>query len=106
MGIVRNVFRRKARAFLTIFGITIGVLALVVMGAMAEKLNLLVDGGIRYYGDKVTVTDAGRPGRSAAPMSLAKVREIERVDGVAARERQPRHAARPGPGAPASACRR
>jgi len=83
MGIVRNVFRRKGRAFLTIFGITIGVLALVVMGAMAEKLNLLVDGGVRYYGDKVTVTDAGQTGTFGAPMSLAKVRELERVDGVA-----------------------
>jgi len=83
MGIVRNVFRRKARAFLTIFGITIGVLALVVMGAMAEKLNLLVDGGIRYYGDKVTVTDAGMAGTFGGPLSLSKVREIERMDGVA-----------------------
>ncbi|HSK47019.1 MAG TPA: ABC transporter permease, partial [Coriobacteriia bacterium] len=62
MGIVRNVFRRRGRALLTILGITIGVLALVVMGALAEKLNLLVDGGTRYYGDKVTVTDAGVKG--------------------------------------------
>jgi len=82
MGIVRNVFRRKTRALLTIFGITIGVLSLVVMGAMAEKLNLLVDGGIRYYGDKVTVTDAGVQGMFGAPMPLSKVAELEKVDGV------------------------
>jgi len=85
MGIVRNVFRRKTRAFLTIFGITIGVLALVVMGAMAEKLNLLVDGGVRYYDDKVTVADASAGSMwGAGPMSTARIREIERVDGVAA----------------------
>jgi len=82
MGIVRNVFRRKGRAFLTIFGITIGVLALVVMGAMAEKLNLLVDGGMKYYGDKVTVIDNGTGGVMGAPMSLGRVREVERVEGV------------------------
>jgi putative ABC transport system permease protein len=82
MGVVRNVMRRKARALLTILGITIGVLALVVMGAMAEKLNLLVDGGIRYYGDKVTVTDAGQGGTFGGPLSISKVREIERVPGV------------------------
>lgn len=82
MGIVRNVFRRKTRAFLTIFGITIGVLSLVVMGALAEKLNLLVDGGMAYYGDKVTVVDAGTGGVLGAPMSLDRVAEIERVDGV------------------------
>ena len=87
MTIVRNVFRRKTRAFLTIFGITIGVLALVVMGAMAEKLNLLVDGGMRYYGDKVTVTDAGNAGTFGGPLSLAKVREIEGVDGVPSSQR-------------------
>jgi hypothetical protein len=52
--ILRNVFRRKLPAFLTIFGITIGVFALVVMGSMAEKINLLVSGGTRYYVDKVS----------------------------------------------------
>jgi putative ABC transport system permease protein len=83
MTIVRNVFRRKTRAFLTIFGITIGVLALVVMGAMAEKLQLLVDGGLTYYGDKVMVADAGGANGFGAPLSIAKVREIEKVPGVA-----------------------
>ena len=82
MGTIRNVFRRKGRAFLTIFGITIGVFALVVMGAMAEKLNLLVDGGISYYGDKVTVTDAGASPIFGGPLSLSKVGEIEKLDGV------------------------
>lgn len=82
MGIVRNVFRRKARAFLTIFGITIGVLSLVVMGALAEKLNLLVDGGMEYYGDKVTVIDGGVGGMLGAPMSLSRVTEVEKVPGV------------------------
>ena len=83
MGVIRNVFRRKGRAFLTIFGITIGVFALVVMGAMAEKLNLLVDGGIKYYGDKVTVTETRANGGSGGPLSLRKVTEIERLPGVA-----------------------
>ena len=59
MRTLRNVFRRKLRVLLTIFGITIGVLALVVMGSMAEKINLLVSGGTKYYSDKVTVQAAG-----------------------------------------------
>lgn len=37
MRTIRSVFRRKLRATLTIFGIGIGVLALVVMGSVAEK---------------------------------------------------------------------
>jgi putative ABC transport system permease protein len=83
MNTLRNVFRRKLRAFLTIFGITIGVFALVVMGSMAEKINLLVDGGTRYYSDKVTVSDASGGSFISQPLSTDKLAEIEAVDGVA-----------------------
>jgi putative ABC transport system permease protein len=84
MRLLRNVFRRKLRAFLTIFGITIGVFSLVVMGSMAEKINLLVSGGIRYYSDKVTVTDASSSSMSfSTPMQVSKIGEIEKVKGVA-----------------------
>ena len=40
--ILRNMTRRKVRTGLTVLGIVIGVFALTVMGAMAEKMNLLV----------------------------------------------------------------
>ncbi len=84
MRLVRNVFRRKLRAFLTIFGITIGVFALVVMGGMAEKISLLVDGGTTYYADKVMVSDASSSnGFSGGPLSVTRVAEIEAIDGVA-----------------------
>ena len=97
MGIVRNVFRRKTRAFLTIFGITIGVLALVVMGAMAEKLNLLVDGGIRYYGDKVTVVDAGTGSMCGAPdVARSRARDRGTSTASAAALGRDRHAHRQG----------
>ena len=85
MRIFRNVFRRKMRAFLTIFGITIGVFALVVMGSMAEKINLMVSGGTRYYSDKVVITDASTPtgGYSTTPIAVNRIQEIEDVPGVA-----------------------
>lgn len=83
MRILRNVFRRKLRSFLTIFGITIGVLALVVMGALAEKLQLLVDGGVEYYGDKVIVSGkGGMAGFSTEPLSRDLIAAIEEIDGV------------------------
>ncbi len=81
--ILKNMWRRKARTLLTIFGIAIGILALVVMGAMAEKLNLLVDGGVKYYKDKVTITSDGGM-MTATPISIAKKADIKKVDGVAA----------------------
>lgn len=72
------------RAFLTIFGIAIGVFALVVMGAIAEKLTLLVDGGVKYYAGKVIVRGGGgMMGVGAAPLKTSLAREIEKVDGVA-----------------------
>ena len=85
MRIFRNVFRRKMRAFLTIFGITIGVFALVVMGSMAEKFNLMIDGGTRYYSDKVVIADASTPtgGVSTTPIAVSRIEEIEDVPGVA-----------------------
>jgi putative ABC transport system permease protein len=81
---LRNVFRRKTRAFLTIFGITIGVLALVVTGSVAEKLRLLVDGGVKYYADKVIVTDGSTfAGFGMSPISSDVLEKAEAVDGVA-----------------------
>jgi ABC-type antimicrobial peptide transport system permease subunit len=86
MNILKNVFRRKVRAVLTIFGIVIGILALVMMGSIAEKLTLMVDGGIEYYGDKVTVSDAKSgaiSGFTTVPISTDKIAELEKVEGVA-----------------------
>lgn len=84
MRILRNIFRRKLRAFLTIFGITIGVVALVAMGAIAEKLQLLVDGGTDYYADKVIVSAASNMlGLSTTPLSFDLLDRIEEIDGVA-----------------------
>jgi len=83
MQTLRSVFRRKARAFLTIFGITIGVLALVVTGSVAEKLQLLVDGGVEYYSDKVIVTDGSTfAGFGMSPISSEVLKDAEAIDGV------------------------
>lgn len=84
MRVLRNIFKRKLRAFLTIFGITIGVLALVVMGSIAEKLQVLVDGGVDYYADKVMVSGSSSlAGFSTDPLSTDMIAVVESVDGVA-----------------------
>lgn len=83
MRILRNVFRRKLRVLLTIFGITIGVLALVVMGSMAEKINMLVSGGTEYFSDKVTVQAEGTSLFEGGPLSIEKYGAIKGVPGVA-----------------------
>jgi putative ABC transport system permease protein len=82
MRILRNIFRRKLRVLLTIFGITIGVLALVVMGSMAEKISLLVSGGTKYYSDKVIVSAEGSSMFSGGLLSYSKLEAIRSVPGV------------------------
>ena len=86
MRVLRNIFRRKLRAFLTIFGIAIGVFALVVMGSIAEKLTLLVDGGVKYYQGKVVIVPKveGASQGSSSLLSIDLQRDIEKVHGVAA----------------------
>jgi putative ABC transport system permease protein len=83
MRTLRNVFRRKTRALLTIFGIGIGVLALVVMGSVAEKLQLLVDGGVAYYADKVIVTDGSTfAGFGMSPINASVLEDAEQIEGI------------------------
>src|SRR3981081_1863125 len=62
MEILRNLTRRKLRNGLTVAGIMIGVLALTTMGAMAEKFNLLFDGGERFFSGHVVVNDPSLSG--------------------------------------------
>lgn len=66
---------------MTVFGIAIGIIALVVIGSMAEKLNLLVDGGIRYYQDKVQIT-SNSTGMPFAPMKISTRDQIAGIKGV------------------------
>ena len=84
MEALRNLGRHKLRNGLTIGGIVIGVLALVTMGAMAEKTNSLFEGGERFFADHVSVADSRSSAFGGGLMELAKVAEIERVEGVAA----------------------
>src|SRR2546426_10489791 len=97
MEIIRNLTRRKLRNTLTISGIVIGVLALVTMGAMAEKFNALIDGGVTYFGSNIQVTAAGASafgGSSVLPLST--VSQVEEVSGVAAAFGEIQVQAKPG----------
>ena len=93
MEIIRNVTRHKLRSFLTISGITIGVLALTTMGALAENFNALINGGITYFGSSIQV---GPPDGQAAILPVSKIQQIKQVDGVAAAFPGYQFAAKPG----------
>lgn len=85
MEAIRNVLRSPIRNSLTIGGITIGVIVLIVMGAMSEKLHLLVEGGKEYYTGKITVIDGQSQGFFYLPQFPHSLEaEIREVDGVRA----------------------
>jgi putative ABC transport system permease protein len=55
----RDIRRRRMRSALTAAGIAIGVGVLVLLGALAEKLNALVDGGRDFAVGQITVSGSG-----------------------------------------------
>jgi ABC-type lipoprotein release transport system permease subunit len=56
---IRNVRRRPLRGTLTAAGIASGVMALVLLGALSEKLGRLVAGGRDFATGQITVSGAG-----------------------------------------------
>ena len=82
---IANIWRRPLRTALTILGIVIGVFALTVMGALAEKLNVLVDGGDEYFRTRLFVFDEGAASgfqASSRPITRDIVERIEEIEGV------------------------
>ncbi len=82
---ISNIWRRPLRTALTILGIVIGVFALTVMGALAEKLNVLVEGGDEYFRTRIFVFDEGAASgfqASARPITRDLVDEIVALEGV------------------------
>ena len=84
MRLVRDLGRRKLRTGLTITGIAIGIMALVVFGSMANKMNALIGGGSKYYQDKAIVSVGSMFSGTIQPLALADLDKIRGVEGVAA----------------------
>ena len=79
---LRNLGRRKLRTSLTVTGITIGIWALVVFGALATKIDSLVGGAHAYFGDRVIVSSASGGG-GMFPLPISLVDRALAVSGVA-----------------------
>jgi putative ABC transport system permease protein len=81
--VLRNMWRRKARTLLTVFGIVVGIFALTVLGALSARLNQQVAGAETWYTSKISVVPSGSSlfGGSEGYLELTKVDEIEAVPG-------------------------
>jgi putative ABC transport system permease protein len=82
MRLVRDLARRKLRSTLTITGIMIGIMALVVFGSMANKIDALVKGGSEYYKDKVTVSAKGGQMGFGGPVAISLAAEVAKQKDV------------------------
>lgn len=79
-----NLARHKLRNGLTILGIVIGIVALTTMGAMAEKTNTLLEGGVAFFSDHIVASDVRSGQFGGGFLDLKKVDEVAKVEGVAA----------------------
>lgn len=85
--VFRNLWRRKGRTFLTIFGIVVGIFALTVLGGLSARLNQQVNSvnglfaGFVMIGSGDQTIQDGMRGQMKF-LSLEKARELETVEGV------------------------
>jgi len=89
MEILRNMWRRKFRTFLTVVGIAVGIFAFTVMGSMALKLNKMIDGGKKYITGQISVMPKGTDfatGQMSGMLPIDTLNKIAKVEGVEAVE--------------------
>ncbi len=78
--ILKNITQRKLRTGLTVFGIALGIFAVIVMGGMSEHFNITFDRSMSLTADKIRVLPEG--GLGAGNLNESKAREVKRVPGV------------------------
>src|SRR4030067_1202672 len=78
--IFRIMTQRKMRTGLTIFGIALGIFAVVVMGGMSEHFNLMVDNTFELIGNGIQIEPDTIGGLGS--LDESKIRQVERVPGV------------------------
>jgi putative ABC transport system permease protein len=79
---IRELRRHAARTALTAGGIAIGVMALVLLGALSEKTSRLVQGGRDFGAGQITVSGAGA--NAATGMSRGALVSGEQLSAVRA----------------------
>jgi putative ABC transport system permease protein len=78
--ILRNVTHRKMRTGLTVFGIALGIFAIMVMGGMSEYFDRHANRGLDLMSDKIyIVPESGFFGGGLVDSMVSKVRRIPGV---------------------------
>jgi putative ABC transport system permease protein len=77
--ILKNITHRKTRTVLTIFGIGLGIFAVIVMGGMSENFSMMFENSMSLTADKIRILSDGGFGAS---LKNSKISEVKRVPGV------------------------
>jgi putative ABC transport system permease protein len=83
--ILRNMWRRKARTFLTVFGIVVGIFALTVLGGLSARLTQQVNGAKSWFTNSISVVPSGGNlfgGGEGKFFDVSKVKELNAIPGV------------------------
>jgi putative ABC transport system permease protein len=83
--ILRNMWRRKARTFLTVFGIVVGIFALTVLGGLSARLTQQVKGARSWFTNSISVVPSGGSlfgGGEGSFFDLGTVDKVLAVPGV------------------------
>jgi putative ABC transport system permease protein len=83
--ILRNMWRRKARTFLTVFGIVVGIFALTVLGGLSARLTQQVNGAKSWFTNSISVVPSGGNlfgGGEGKYFDVSKVKELNAIPGV------------------------
>lgn len=78
--ILRNLTQRKMRTGLTIFGIALGIFAVIVMGSMSENFNQTFERSMSLTADDIRVV--AETGAIGGGIAESKVGDVKRVVGV------------------------
>jgi len=83
--ILRNMWRRKGRTFLTVFGIAVGIFALTVLGGLSARLTQQVNGARSWFANSISVVPSGGSlfgGGGEHFFDVATVGQVHAVPGV------------------------
>ncbi len=80
---LRSLSRRKLRTTLTVLGIAIGIWALVVFGAMANRINgMIQNGSVMFDSGMITAWSGGGAAPKSNPMDVAIGEKFAGIAGV------------------------
>src|SRR3989338_256280 len=83
---LKNITRYRARTFLTVLGIVIGIAAIVALGSISEGVNTSIQSSLNVLGGKIMVQSSGSGGFAAgfagSEITDEQVAAIETVDGI------------------------